>query len=330
MKKILSTIFFFIICTLSFFSCTQKDSQPPQRKQILLGFSQIGAESEWRKRHSRSIIEAAGEANIQIVFDEAQLKQANQIQAIRSFIVYQVDIIAFVPIIETGWDAILQEAKEANIPVIVVDRKIKVSNPSLYVAWVGEDGIEEGRKAAMFLQQKYAETEEPLNIIEVTGTKNSSIVEERSRGFREVLSKDSKYSFIYSEAGNFLRSRGKEIMAQIIAYNGGLSIGNKKIDVIFSQNDAMTLGIIDALESNGIKPGSDVTLLSVDAQQEAIDELKKGKINCVVECNPNTGPILMNLVKDIVAGKDVPRETYMEESVFTENSSFNNILPRGY
>ena len=238
-----------------------------EKKQAIIGFSQLGSESSWRTCNSESIIKAAEEAGFQIIFDDAQQKQENQIKAIRSFIVYRVDIIIFSPIVETGWDTVLEEAREAQIPVIVVDRKLRIKDKSLIKGYIGQDSKEEGR----------------------------------------------------------------EILAQIIAYNGGeLKIGAKAIDIIFSHNDAMTLGILDSLDNYGIKAGKDVAIVSVDGEQKTINELMKGRLNCIVECNPKTGKELLKLVAKVLAGEEIEKETYIDEDIFTENDNFTLFESRGY
>ena len=305
-----------------------KKQNNDQDGKLILGFSQIGSESAWRTRNTQSIFEAAAENNIQILFDDAQQKQANQLKAIRSFIVYQVDIIAFVPIVADGWDNVLQEAKDAHIPVIVVDRQIDC-DPSLYAGFLGENGFQEGFAAANFLTQKCKNRNSKINIVEFSGTENSSVATERAEGFRSLINKDEKFQIIYSEDGDFLRSRGKEMMDKIIRENGGLRINGQPIDVIYSHNDSMTLGLLDSLENNNLNPRSTI-IISIDAEQKCIDALVEGKLNCIVECNPNLGPLLMQLVKQIAAGQSIPRVTYMIEKVFTENDDFSTYTPRGY
>jgi len=253
--------------------------------------------------------------------------------------VFQVDVIAFVPIVEDGWDNVLQEAKDADIPVILVDRKIN-ADPSLYAGFLGEDGLEEGRRAARFLLNKCKNKIGPVQIYEMSGTENSSVVRDRAKGFREVISTDSKFKIIHSEDGDFLRSRGKEIAEKLIentrqySSNGryksdGLYFENQKIDAVYSHNDSMTLGLLDTIDNYGINTKNTI-IISVDAEQKSIDALKEGKLNCVVECNPNLGPMLMHLVKQIAEGKTIPRITYNSETFFTEDDDFSQYQPRGY
>ena len=302
-----------------------------QSGKLILGFSQIGSESAWRTRNTQSIFEAAAENDIQILFDDAQQKQENQLKAIRSFIVYQVDVIAFVPIVEDGWDNVLQEAKDAGIPVILVDRQIN-ADPSLYAGFLGEDGLEEGRRAARFLLNKCRNRTGSINIYEMSGTENSSVVRDRAKGFREVIATDPKFQIIHSEDGDFLRSRGKEIAENLITSShrkDGIFFEGQKIDAVYSHNDSMTLGMLDSIENYKVYTGNTI-IISVDAEQKSIDALKAGKLNCVVECNPNLGPMLMQLVMQIAEGHPIPRVTYNSETVFTENDDFSTYEPRGY
>ena len=337
MKKISKKVVFIVlICLLAcaivsllYFTYTKNKKKSPQAQgKLILGFSQIGSESAWRTRNTQSIFEAAELNGIQIIFDDAQQKQANQLKAIRSFIVYQVDVIAFVPIVSTGWDNVLQEAKDAGIPVIVVDRQIDCDE-SLYAGFLGENGFEEGFAAANFLVNKCKNRNGSINIVEFSGTENSSIATLRAEGFRSVINNYEKYQIIHSEDGDFLRSRGKEMMDRIIKENGGLRLNGKTIDVIYSHNDSMTLGLLDSLHNNNINPRNTI-IISIDAEQKSIDALVNGELNCVVECNPNSGPTLMNLVQRIAAGETIPRVTYMLDSIFTETDDFSTYTPRGY
>ena len=313
--------------------CKKKEAveTEPAADRLILGFSQIGSESAWRTRNTQSIMEAAEENGIQIIFDDAQQKQENQLKAIRSFIVYQVDVIAFVPIVEDGWDNVLTEAQEAGIPVIVVDRQIN-ADQSLYAGFLGENGLEEGRRAADFLVNKCKNSNRTVNILEMSGTENSSVVRERAKGFREVIAGDSKFKIIHSVDGDFLRSRGKEIGDNLINNSqrkDGLYYMGQKIDAVYSHNDSMTLGLLDSIENSGVLMKNTI-IISIDAEQKSIDALVAGKLNCVVECNPNLGPKLMSLVKQIAAGQPIPRITYNNETIFSENDDFSLYEPRGY
>lgn len=322
-----------LFSSLFFLSCNQKSKEEKNdsyHSNIIVGFSQIGAESAWRTCNTKSIMEAAEKNGIQVIYSNAEQKQENQIKAIRSFIVYQVDVIVFVPIVQTGWDNVLQEAKDAQIPVILVDRKIITKDPDLYTGYIGTDSIQEGRNAANFLLTKFANHKTNLNILEIRGTDGSSAAEGRYKGFREVINTAPGFTIVGSESGDFLRSKGKEIIQNHLVSSNSLCVNNKKVDIIFSHNDGMTLGVLDALQNSQLQSGKDITIVSVDGEQAAIDALKAGKINCVVECKPNIGDEVVNLIKTIANRNTIPKLIHVKEEVFSEFQDLSNLEPRGY
>lgn len=291
--------------------------------QVLLGFSQLGSESAWRIGNTKSVQEAAKRAGVQLMYENAEQKQEKQIKAIRSFIAYQVDVIAFSPIVEDGWDNVLREAQNAGIPVLTTDRRINTSDQSLFVGFVGSDFYEEGRKAGRFVLRKMADADH-VNIAEISGTVDSTPMRQRGAGFRGVLEGDERFTIIASVSGDFLRSKGKECMRELLQQYGD-------IDVLFSHNDAMTLGAIEAIEEAGLVPGKDIVIVTVDGEQAAIDLLKQGRINCVVECTPLIGDMIMELAKKLAAGETIPRDTYSEERVFTEfDTDLDSLAAREY
>ena len=319
-------MFALALALLALSGCAPQTAPEEQAEDaVLLGFSQLGWESAWRIGNSLDIQEAAERAGVQLMFDNAQQKQENQIKAIRSFIAYQVDVIAFAPIVEQGWDTVLQEAKDAGIPVLLTDRLIVTDDPSLYVGYVGADFLEEGNKAGKFLIEKAnREGLTDLKIVELSGTLSSSPMQQRGEGFRAAIEGDSRFEIIETMSGDFLRSKGKECMESLLERH-------EKIDVLFSHNDAMTLGAIEAIEEAGLVPGEDIIIITVDGEQAAIDLLQEGKINCVVECTPMLGDIIMDLAKKLAAGEEIPRVTNPEERAFTEfDEDLIDIPPRGY
>ena len=308
----------------------EKRSQTIDDEGIIVGFSQIGAESAWRTCNTRSVQEAAAERGVQLVYDNAEQKQENQIKALRSFIAYQVDVIVFVPIVTDGWDNVLQEARDAGIPVLVTDRKIDVADPSLYAGFIGTDSLKEGRNAGLFLldkfkneRERFDKTGDHINIVELFGTEGSSVANGRAEGFREVLEEHPEFKIVYSKSGDFLRSKGYELAVEFLEMYDD-------IDVIYSHNDGMTLGAIEAMEERGIIPGTDIVIVTIDAQQAAIDALREGKVNCVIECNPKTGPEIIKLAEKLAAGESIPRLQYVHEEVFYETDDLSLIEPRGY
>ena len=326
------SIIIFIIITCCLVGCRAQKSELSNIEDdgIIVGFSQIGAESAWRTCNTRSVQDAAAEQGVQLVYANAEQKQENQIKALRSFIAYQVDVIAFVPIVTDGWDNVLQEARDAGIPVLVTDRKIDVADQSLYAGFIGTDSVKEGRNAGLFVldtfkdkRERFAETEEHINIVELFGTEGSSVALGRAEGFREVLEPHPEFQIIYSKSGDFLRSKGYELAVEFLEMY-------EDIDVIFSHNDGMTLGVIEAMEEKGLLPGTDIVIITIDAQQAAIDALREGKVNCVIECNPKTGPEIIKLAERLAAGENIPRLQYVHEEVFYETDDLSLIEPRGY
>ena len=283
----------------------------PTTAPVLLGFSQLGSESAWRVGSTRSIEEAAQRHGVSLMMLNAYQKQEKQIDAIRSFISYRVDVISFAPIVEDGWDTVLTEAKAAGIPVILVDRLITTQDESLYACFVGADFIKEGRSAGEFLLKKAdAMGAEHLNIVEITGT--------------DTIAGDERFTVLESISGDFLVSKGEECMRYLLDKYGD------DIDVLYSHNDGMTLGAIDAIREYGLAPGRDIIIITVDGEQAAIDLLKAGEINCVVECTPNLGDSVMELAKKLAAGEEVPKMSHPDEEVFTEFDDLSDLAPRGY
>jgi galactofuranose transport system substrate-binding protein len=292
-------------------------------KPIVLGFSQIGAESEWRTANTTSVQTAAKEAGIELRFSDAQQKQENQIKALRSFIAQRVDVIAFSPVVETGWETVLREAKAAGIPVILTDRAVEVSDDSLYLSLIGSDFVEEGRKAGRWLLENKKDAQGEIRIVELQGTVGSAPANDRKKGFAEIINTDPRFKIIRSQTGDFTRAKGKEVMEAFLK-------ADKNIDVLFAHNDDMAIGAIQAIEEAGLKPGSDITIISIDGVKGAFEAMIAGKLNVTVECSPLLGPQLMAAVKDVVAGKPIERRIVTEESVFPMETAAQVLPTRKY
>jgi len=293
-------------------------------KRVVLGFSQIGAESEWRTANTVSVQGAAKDAGVDLRFSDAQQKQENQIKALRSFIAQRVDVIAFSPVVETGWETVLREAKAANIPVILTDRAVEVSDESLYLSLIGSDFVEEGRKAGRWLLDHTKDTKGDVNIVELQGTVGSAPANDRKKGFAEIIAADPRYKIIRSQTGDFTRAKGKEVMEAFLKAEG------KKINVLFAHNDDMAIGAIQAIEEAGLKPGQDITIISIDGVKGAFEAMIAGKLNVSVECSPLLGPQLMAAAKDVAAGKPIPRRIVTEEGVFPKETAAQEFPKRKY
>jgi len=299
-----------------------------EEKKITLGFSQIGAESEWRTANTQSIKDAAAKAGINLKFSDAQQKQENQIKAIRSFIAQKVDVIAFSPVVETGWEPVLREAKAAKIPVILSDRAVDVKDDSLWVSFMGSDFVEEGRRAANWLVGyapiKALAAKGDVYIVELQGTVGSAPAIDRKKGFEEVLKAHPNFKIIRSQTGDFTRAKGKEVMEAFLKAEG------KKINVLYAHNDDMAIGAIQAIEEAGLKPAKDIVIVSIDAVKGAFEAMIAGKLNCSVECSPLLGPQLMQAVKDLKAGKVLPKRIVTQEGVFPMEVAAKEFPNRKY
>jgi len=302
---------------------TDTSNTTVDNKKITLGFAQVGAESGWRTANTKSVQESAEAAGIDLKFSDAQQKQENQIKAIRSYIQQKVDVIAFSPVVESGWDTVLKEAKDANIPVILVDRAVDSEDESLYVSFIGSDFVEEGRKAGRWLNEQFKDATEPINIVELQGTTGSAPANDRKSGFEEMIKDNANLNIIASQTGDFTRAKGKEVMQAFLK-------AHKDIDVLYAHNDDMALGAIQAIEAAGLKPGEDIIIISVDAVKDGMIAASEGKINFIVECNPLLGPQLMEMVKDLVNGIDIPKRVATEETTFTSEQAKEALPTRAY
>jgi len=290
-------------------------------KGVTIGFSQIGAESAWRTAETESTREAAATRGVDLKFSDAQGKQENQIKAIRAFIAQRVKAIIIAPIVETGWEPVLREAKRAHIPVILVDRGMKVSDDSLYVTLIGSDFVNEGKMAGDWLVKK---TGGKCNIVELQGTPGSAPAIDRKTGFEQAIKDHPDMKVIKSQTGNFTRAGGKEVMEAFLKSEG------KNINVLFAHNDDMALGAIQAIEEAGLQPGKDIIIVSIDAVKGAFEAMIAGKLNCTVECNPLLGPAAFDAVDAALAGKELPKRTIVHDDVFEQEKAKDVIASRKY
>ncbi|SDZ44466.1 monosaccharide ABC transporter substrate-binding protein, CUT2 family [Micromonospora pattaloongensis] len=290
---------------------------------IVLGFSQVGAESGWRTANTSSIKAAAAEASIELKFDDAQQKQENQIRAIRNFIQQKVDVIAFSPVVESGWDTVLKEAKDAGIPVILTDRAVDSADKTLYKTFLGSDFVKEGRLSGEWLVEHTRSATGPVNIVELQGTTGSAPANDRKKGFAEAISANPNLKIIASQSGDFTRAGGKQVMEQFLK-------ANPDIDVLFAHNDDMGLGAVEAITAAGKTPGKDIVIVTIDAVKDGMQALADGKFNFIAECSPLLGPQLMDLVKKIHAGEQVPARIETEETTFTQEQAKEALPNRKY
>lgn len=321
MKK---SLFAFLVLSLAgvfLAGCGQKQAASGEKK-LTVGFSQIGAESAWRTANTDSIKAEAAKRGINLQFADAQQKQENQIKALRSFVAQGVDVIAFSPVVETGWEPVLKEIKQAGIPVVLSDRAVKVSEEGLYVTFIGSDFVEEGRRAARWLAEK---TGGKAAIAELVGTPGSAPAIDRKKGFEEIMGGHAGMRIIKSQSGDFTRAKGKEVMETFLKSPEG-----RQITALYAHNDDMALGAIQAIEEAGLKPGTDIVIVSVDGVRAAFEAMVAGKLNCTVECNPLIGPQLFDLIEKVAAGQPVPARVAVEEGIFDQSQAAAALPTRQY
>jgi simple sugar transport system substrate-binding protein len=290
-------------------------------KPVVVGFAQTGAESAWRTANTESMKSEAAKRGIELKFADGQSKQENQIRAIRSFIAQGVDAIVLAPIVVSGWDPVLREAKRAKIPVIIMDRKIQTADESLYTAFIGSDFYKEGAMAADWLAKNAGGR---TKIVELQGEPGSAAANERRRAFAEAIAKHPEFTVIDSQTGNFRRAEGKQVMEALLKKHG------KAIEILYAHNDDMALGAIQAIEEAGLKPGTDILIVTIDAIKEAVQAVVDGKINCTVECNPLFGPKVYDLIAKILAGETVEKSMYNVDELFDASNAAAALPTRQY
>ena len=302
-----------------FLSAQGQNTQKPadRQRKIVLGFVQVGDESNWRLENTRSIQNAAKDAGIDLRFIDAQGSQQREIQAISSLIRQKVDVIAFSPLIETGWDSVLEQAKKAGIPIVCMDRSVSVKDNSLFSTFIGSDFVEEGRRAANWLIG-YENKTSRLNVVEIRGTVGSTPAMGREEGFNEIIRNHPNYSILALDNGNFTYEGGRKAMENLLNFE------KDKINIVFSQNDDMALGAIDAIQARGLVPGKDIAVVSVDGTEKAREAVKHGRLSCTVECNSQLGPLLMKAVQDYANGKELPLRIITSETIFPSGDGAKN------
>lgn len=289
---------------------------------ITVGFAQTGSESGWRSANTESMKEAFSADNgFDLVFNAADNDPAAQIAAVRDFINQGVDAIVIAPIVEDGWDDVLQEAADAGIPVILEDRTVTASD-DLYASWVGLDFEKEGVMAGEWAAETFGDT--PTKMVVLEGTTGSAPANDRARGFDSAI-EGTAIEKIDSQTGDFTRDGGKTVMEGFLQ-----KYGVDGIDLVYAHNDDMALGAIEAIEAAGAEPGVDIQIVSIDAVKDGMQALVDGKINFIVECNPLLGDLAASLVKDVLAGTAVEKQVYVEDQSFTQEQAAKVIDSRPY
>lgn len=316
-------------CGKQFETGEMEEEPSADEDMIVVGVSQLGSESMWRTANTTSIEETfTREKGYLLVFENARQKQENQIKAIRSFISQQVDYIVFSPIEESGWDVVLEEAKEAGIPVIVMDRGVKVQDPSLYVARVGSDFRAEGENAGLWLEdylESQGRSDEQINIVVLKGTEGATSTIGRTEGFEEIAARHENWNILEQTGADYTTTKAREEMRRIVGQYDD-------IDVLVSQNDDMTFGALDVFRENGISTGvnGQVTVISFDAVKSALQRVQTGEINVDIECNPEQGPAVESVIRMLENGATTDKNYYVTEKIFTQENVGRYINDRSY
>ena len=330
MKKILATLLVVALaCSMVFAGGKKEGSAAAGKKVITVGYAQVGAESDWRLANTESFKKTFTEENgYNLIFVDAQQKQENQLKAMRNFIQQDVDYIVVAPVVETGWETVLNEAKNAGIPVILSDRMMQVSDPDLYLCWVGGNFLQEGRDGVKWLEGYLAEkgrANDQIKIVNLQGTIGSSAQIGRTQGLEEGVAKHANWTMVAQQSGDFTQDGGQKVMEAVLK-----SVGADNIDVVYAENDNMAYGAIDAIRAAGKVPGKDIIIISFDANKEAFNRMIAGEINCDVECNPLHGPRVAEIIQALEAGQKPEKVMYVVEEVFDEKNAAAKLPTRQY
>lgn len=300
-----------------------------QPKNWVVGFSQIGSESEWRTADTISVQNSfLDDPTFTLIYSDAQQRQENQIKALRSFIARRVDAILFTALVETGYGPVLQEAKRAGIPVVMIDRDVAKQDQSLRLTIMGSDFVKEGEKAGTWLadylkKQGLDDGRKQINIVELQGTTGSAPAIERYQGFRNIMGSHANWKITRTQTGNFTSSEGKAVMEAFLK-------ADKNIQVLYAHNDQMALGAIQAIKEAGMRPGKDIIIVSIDGVKGAFEAMVRGELNCSVECSPLLGPQAVQAMRDLRDGRTLPARIYTIEGIFDQTSAAAALPTRQY
>lgn len=329
MKKTLVLLMVVLVAISAFAEGSPDQEAAGGEEQWFVGFSQIGSESEWRTANTISVQNSFNDdPSFVLLYSDAQQKQENQIKALRTFIARQVDCIVFTALVETGYGPVLQEAENAGIPVIMIDRDVQESDRHLRLTIMGSDFVKEGEKAGLWLADYLKETGRddgttPINIVELQGTTGSAPAIDRKTGFATVLDQNPNWEITRSQTGNFTTSEGKAVMEAFLK-------ADKDIDVLYAHNDGMALGAIQAIKEAGLVPGEDIIIVGVDAVKGAFEAMVAGEMNASIECSPLLGPQAVQAVRDLRDGKTLPGRIWTIEGVFDQTNAGEALPTRQY
>lgn len=315
-----------LMCAVS--GCTWRNREEKAKKEqklLTIGFSQVGAESDWRTANSVSVKETFTlEKGYNLIFEDAKQMQENQIRAIRGFIQQDVDYIVFSPVVENGWDTVLEEAKRAEIPVIVIDRMVDVRDDSLFTAWIGSDFYLQGQKACATIEEYVKKRGIPeVNIVNIQGTPGSTSQVARTKALEDAV-KENGWNLLAQESGEYTKAKAYEVMKKMLEEH-------EEINFVYCENDNEAFGAIDAIRDAGktVGPGGDVQVISFDATRRGLESTQKGEILINMECNPLQGPGVEQAIQKMEAGQTPEKKQYVQEYVFVYETGISEIEVEG-
>lgn len=314
-----------VVCMMLLVACGKQKEENKEEELITIGFSQVGAESDWRTAFSISMKESFSQENgYDLIFEDARQKQENQVMAIRGFIQQDVDYIVFSPVVESGWDAVLEEAKRAGIPVLVSDRMVDVPDDSYYTAWIGSNFYQQGEKACEALKQ-YIDKKgmQNVNIVNIQGTLGATSQIGRTKALEEAA-ETYGWNILAQVPGDYAAAKAREIMTELLQEY-------EDIDFVYCENDNEAFGVIEAIEAAGKKVGKDgdIQIISFDATRGGLQETLDGKIVIDVECNPLQGPEVEAIIQRLENGGVPEKQNFISEQIFTYDSDIKEVVVNG-
>ncbi len=315
-KFLTLTLTMLLVAVGAFVGCRKEGSRATGGGgKKVVGFSQMEMDGPWRIAETNSMTaEAASHADkYDIRVTNAQGDTAKQVSNVEDLVAQRVSAIFLAPREKDGLAPALQTAKEAGIPVILVDREATGTAGEDFVTVLKSDFVQQGRRAAEWLAKA---TNGKANIVELAGTSSASVTLDRAKGFREGLASYPGMKIVQTQTGDFNRAKAQNVMQNIIQAQG-----RGGITAVYAHNDEMALGAIQALEAANMKPGTEVLIVSVDGQKTALQAIIDGKLNVTVESNPRFGPLAFATLEKFLAGEKLPAVIGIEDRIFDKTNA---------
>jgi ribose transport system substrate-binding protein len=316
-KKVFSLIAILIVA-LVFAGCERKAANPSggarEGGKKVIGFAQSETDNPWRIAETKSMQdEAAKRADkYEFVLTNAQGQTSKQVSDVEDLIARRVDAIFLVPREAEGLTTALQRAKEAKIPVFLIDREHQGTAGQDFVTFIGSNFVEEGQRVGKWVVEN---TGGKAGVVVLEGNAGASVARDRNTGFLEAIKGSPDVKVLASQPADFKRANGQAVMENLIQAHG------KNITVVYAHNDEMALGAIQALKTAGMNPGKDVKVVSVDGQRSALEAIIAGDLNVTVECNPRFGPIAFDTLEKYFAGGQIPPKIIVPDKFFDASNA---------